>query len=268
MKKLLLYISMVCLLLACNSTPSGVLSEKKMTNLLYEMYLADACNVVKGTVGNSDSVKRQSYRYILHKYKVSVADFDSSMVWYAAHSDKQSKIYDNVNLRMEQLSRDVNAGKYKQIIPVITENDTLDVWQMSRRFEMTAGTFRNKVPFNFNSTHFPKGTALLLTYKLKLNKEDKASGNRFRIRLNYSGKTDSLVSYARKDGIWRTYRVYMPISNKLTLNSIDGSLLECTGNDIHQSAIVDDIHCYRITYANAKRSNKPDKSWWQKIFSR
>jgi hypothetical protein len=245
-----------------------VLSEKKMTNLLYEMYLADAYNALKGTAGNIDSAKRQSYRYILHKYNVSVADFDSSTVWYAVHPDKQSIVYDNVNLRLEKLLKDVNAGKYKQIIPVLTENDTLDVWQMSRRFEMTAGTFRNKIPFSFNSNQFSKGTGLLLTYKLKLNKADQASGNRLRLRVNYSGKMDSLVSYARKDGAWRSYRVYIPISNKLTLNSIDGFLLECTGNDVHQSAIVDDIHCYRITYANAKKLNQPDRSWWQKIFSR
>ncbi|MBP1639730.1 MAG: hypothetical protein H6Q17_1313 [Bacteroidetes bacterium] len=268
MKKLLICFSAVLLLFACNSTPKGVLSEKTMTDVLYDMYLADACNTVKGNVANIDSAKRQSYRYILHKYNVSVADFDSSMVWYAVHPQTQSDVYDKVNLRLQALLKDVNAGKYKQIIPVLTENDTVDVWPMSRRFDLTAGTLRNKVLFHFDSNQFKKGNALLLTYKLKLNKTDQASGNRLKIKVTYSGKTDSLVSYARKDGIWRHYRVYMPISNKLTLNSIDGSLLECSGNDKHQSAIIDDIRSYRIAYANAKKHNQSDKSWWQKLFSK
>jgi len=268
MKKLFVYLSTVCVLLACSSTPKGVLSESKMTNLLYDMYLADACNMQKSNGGSVDSAKRQSYRYILHKYNVSVADFDSSMVWYAIHPEKQTHIYDNINLRLAKLLKEVNAGKYKQIIPVLTENDTVDVWQMPRRYELTAGTFRNKISFYFGNNQFQKGNALLMTYKLKLNKADQASGNRLRIKVTYAGKTDSLVSYARKDGIWRRYRVYLPISNKLSLNSIDGSLLDCTGNDVHQSAIVDDIHCYRITYVDATKAHRANKSWWQKLFSK
>jgi hypothetical protein len=267
MKTIIVYFAAILLLFSCSTTPKGVLPEKKMADVLYEMYLADACNTVKNYGANIDSTKRQSYRYILHKYDVSVAEFDSSTVWYSAHPDKQEHLYDRLTLQMQKLQKDVNVRKYKQITPVLTENDTVEVWQMPRRFDFTTGFIHNKVNFHFDRNLFHKGNGFLLTYRLKLNKEDKAEGNKFLLKVAYSGKTDSLVSYAKKDGQWRSYRVFMPLSPKTEAMTIDGWLLECKGNNMTQSAVITDVHCYRIAYATHK-GGKTSRSWWQKIFSK
>lgn len=263
MRKFLIYFSAVLLLLSCSSKSKGVLSEKKMTNVLYEMYLADACNSIQGSISNVDSAKRQSYRYILHKYDVSVADFDSSMVWYSIHPEEQEQLYEKVTLKLQKLQKDVNAGKYKQKIPTLTENDTIEIWQMPHRFDLVNSMVRNRIPFHFGHIQFKRGNALLMTYRLKVNKADQGTDNKLLIKISYAGKTDSLVSHARKDGIWRNYKAYLPLSSKMDVIAIDGWILACSGNDNHQSAIVDNVHCYRITYVTASRGNKAQKHWWQ-----
>lgn len=266
MKTFLLYSVAALLLFSCNTRPKGVLSESKMSDVLYEIYLSDAVNTVKFKA-NVDSSKRRSYRYILHKNDVSVANFDSSMVWYAAHPDKQEQLYDNVIHRMEELQKDVNAGKLKQIIPVQTENDTIEIWQMQRRFDIT-GVGMNKVPFALEPGIFGARSALLMTYKLKMNKADQSKNGRLMLKVGYAtGKADSLVSYYKKDGSWRTYRVYMPMPDKRKVTSISGCLLDNVENAVSQSTVIDGIQCYCITYANAsKREGR--KTWWQSLWKK
>lgn len=268
MKKLFFYIVAALLVFSCNSRPKGVLSEQKMSKVLYEIYLSDAVHGVRGYTPNLDSAKRQSYRYILHKYNISVADFDSSMTWYAIRPEKQQRVYDKVIQQMQDLQKEVNAGKYKQIVPPLTANDTLDIWQMPRRFDMTANNrMRNRIWLHFDKNLFQKGNALLMTYKIKIDKEDKSVDNKLMLKINYNNKIDSIVTHYKKDGIWRKYRVYVPISRTKNLTAIDGMLLDCKKDNNFQSVIVDDVECYRIAYANAPKNVKK-KNGWQRLFSK
>jgi hypothetical protein len=253
-KRIEFYIIAVSFLFSCTSHPKGVISEKKMTNVLYEMYLSDAVNGIKNQA-DLDSAKRRSYRYILHKYDVSAADFDSSMVWYASQPDKQERLYNRITEKLQSLQVDVAKKKYKQVIPLLTENDTIEIWKMPRRFDMIAGNPRNNITFFFDKTQFQKGSVFLLTYHLKINKDDKSKGNRLIIKTTYANnKVDSLVSYCRNDGAWRKYRVVIPIARNRNLITIGGSLLDCKKDNNHQSAIVKDVSCYRILYAHAAKT--------------
>lgn len=265
MKKGLFYTIAILLLFSCSSRPKGVLSQSKMADVLYEVYLSDAVDAIKFKA-SVDSAKRQSYRYVLHKNNVSLANFDSSMVWYAAHPDEQEKLYDRVIKRMEELQKDVNKGKLKQIYPVYTQNDTLDIWSLERRITV-GGIGMNRIPFSFDPGIFSGKSAVLLTYRLKVNKADKTSNSRMTIKMAYgNGHIDSLVSHYKKDGIWRSYRVFMPVNHKLKLTSISGYLLDNAGATKDQSATFDRIQAYGIVYANASKPKRKN-SWWQ-LFSK
>jgi len=91
---------------ACkNSRPSGVLSEGKMANLLYDYHVALALGQ-----SNSDSVDINTRLYtdaVLRKYDLTQADFDRSMEYYSRHSDALLAVYRRVNARFGTME---NAG--------------------------------------------------------------------------------------------------------------------------------------------------------------
>jgi len=263
MRPFILFILGVLLLTACDSRPHGVLSERKMANVLYDIYLADASSDVKGYYASMDSLKRQNYQFILHKEDVSVAEFDSSVTWYARHSDEHAKLYDRVITRLAALQKDVNAGKYKD--PIRTKNDTLDVWNRPRKFDLKAQEYRDKIFFHFDNSQFKKGDELLLTYLHKIDNVDKSTHKRLLIKVKYTNnKVDSLVSFARNDGKWRRYKVSFPLSRVQNVVSIDGWILDCDSVAGKQSAIVESIRCLRVAYADKQPLlHKKKKHWWQ-----
>lgn len=102
-----LFLLLVLLLFsACkNSRPSGVLSESKMANLLYDYHVALALGQ-----SNSDSADIDTRLYtdaVLRKYDLTQADFDRSMEYYSRHSDALLAVYRRVNARFGTME---NAG--------------------------------------------------------------------------------------------------------------------------------------------------------------
>lgn len=71
-----------------------------MENVLYDIYLADATKDEQYIIFNNDSIrKRALLNDIFTHHKVSEADFDSTLVWYAGHLDKYIKVMEKVNDR-------------------------------------------------------------------------------------------------------------------------------------------------------------------------
>ena len=263
MKSFIAIIVSILLFSACNSRPGGVLSEKKMTNVLYDIYLADATSGVRGFYASADSLKRNNYQYILHKYDVTVAEFDSSVIWYSHHSIEHEQLYDKVIARLEVLQKDVDAGKYKDKVTIRTKNDTLDIWNMPRKFDLTKDTVRNKIFFHIDNSKLHKGDKFLLTYLHQINKVDKSTHKRVLIKVRYSNnKSDSLVSFARNDGRLRRYKISVPLSKTLNVTSIEGWILDCDSVAGKQSALVDSIRCVRVAYATKLPVSKTKKHWW------
>jgi hypothetical protein len=250
MKRIAFILPVVFLLLAaCSPQPHGVMSEKKMSDVLYDMYLADGCVVMKGYTAGADNPRRKNYQFILHKYGITVAEFDSSVVWYAHNLLEYQKVYKLVETRLLALQTDINAGKYKDKFVPKTKVDTLDIWLQKRKYKLTADTVRTQLAFHYNGNQFAPGDKLRLTFSHKIDPVDKSSRRRIYMKVTYmNNKTDSLVMYTANDGRRRTFRLTFPLSSTSAVKWIDGAILAYDSVKGKQSAVVENIRFVRIVY--------------------
>jgi hypothetical protein len=105
----------------CSCRPKDVLSRKEMTNLLYDLHLAEAaCSGVAEPVPESwtkgmapDYFRDMAYQSVLRKHHISEQDFYSSVSWYSRHLRLYSKVYADVRLRMDEFQRKIDLGQFE-----------------------------------------------------------------------------------------------------------------------------------------------------------
>lgn len=81
--------------------PKGILSSRKMRNVLYDLHRAEAILQVEGLYYGHDEELARYYEVVLDKNNVTKAEFDSSLVWYTDHPQLFNKIYPKVMKRCE-----------------------------------------------------------------------------------------------------------------------------------------------------------------------
>ena len=87
-------LKIVCVLLVCvamlGCRPRGVLSNREMREVLYDLHRADGAIQVAGY-----------YKNVLDKHGITQAEFDSSLVWFTDNPQIFNKIYPKVIARLE-----------------------------------------------------------------------------------------------------------------------------------------------------------------------
>lgn len=273
MKRIMFFLGLAGLLLSCSEQPHGVMSEAKMADVIYNLTLANNCLMTKGYMPQNDSLKKKNFEYILHQHHITVAEFDTSAMWYARHSDHYETVYGLVIDKFQKLQQDLNAGKYKDKVIARTKNDTINLWHLPRDFQFPAKNLlkvknppRNKVAFRVEGNMVEKGDKLLMTFLLKINPADRATHQRMWIKVHYIPNiTDSLVSYTRNDGKWRKYTLSFPLSTTRKVNFVEGALLDYTKAKGKQEAVIDSLKFVRISYPPPpppKQVVKKHKPWY------
>jgi len=96
--------------LACTIKPANVLSDKKMENVLFDLYMAEAGMSDNPGIFYNDSAKKQDLlQSVFKKHKTSQAKFDTSLVWYNANLKNYLKINTLVEERYEYRIRQLQA---------------------------------------------------------------------------------------------------------------------------------------------------------------
>jgi len=113
------------LLLACNSTPSGIIPPDKMATVLTDVHLTD------GELGSVAQMPDSIYKYgmarylaIFKKYNTDSAQFNRSYKYYTIHPGVMSDIYDkvfkNITAKNDSLTRLIaknNTAAFKKGTP-------------------------------------------------------------------------------------------------------------------------------------------------------
>ena len=104
--------------------PRGVLSNREMRDVLYDLHRVDGALQVAGySYGHSQEVAGY-YKNVLDEHGITQAQFDSSLVWYTDNPQIFNKIYPKVIERLEEdyerekqlreANRDKRLSKNKQ----------------------------------------------------------------------------------------------------------------------------------------------------------
>ena len=92
-----------CILLAMvGCRPRGVLSNREMRNVLYDLHRADGAIQVAGYNYSHDQEVAGYYKNVLDRHGITQAQFDSSLVWYTDNPQIFNKIYPKVIERLEE----------------------------------------------------------------------------------------------------------------------------------------------------------------------
>ena len=114
-------LKIVCVLLVCvamlGCRPRGVLSNREMRDVLYDLHRTDGAIQVAGYNYSHDQELAGYYKNVLDKHGITQAEFDSSLVWFTDNPQIFNKIYPKVierleaDFKVEEQIRDANREK-------------------------------------------------------------------------------------------------------------------------------------------------------------
>ena len=90
---------LLCIVVGCR--PHGVLSNREMRNVLYDLHRADGAIQVAGYNYSHDQEVVGYYKNVLDRHGITQEQFDSSLVWYTDNPQIFNKIYPKVIERLE-----------------------------------------------------------------------------------------------------------------------------------------------------------------------
>lgn len=118
--------------------PDNIMSPEKMENVLYDYHMAKA--ISSSNVVSGESYKKESYKnYVLEKYGINEAEFDSSLAWYSRHTKDMVDIYTNIEKRIK-----IKSDKVEEVLR-LRENkfiksisaDTANLWGAKQQYQLT-----------------------------------------------------------------------------------------------------------------------------------
>lgn len=126
---LLCFLLLSACMTSCRKTDSsGVLSEGKMEEILYDYHLA--CGLAMQAEADSvDYYTRLYTETVFAKYGIDAATFDHSMEWYARHTEQLGKIYARLAERMGAPSSGSKPQVPGEAGSQNMQGDTLMLWQ-------------------------------------------------------------------------------------------------------------------------------------------
>ena len=244
--QIVLILGFFLLLSACDGRPRGVLDQKDMTKILIDMHKTEAILSERGLSYSRYSSKAPYYNFVLKKYGITQAQFDSSLVWYTKNPKKFGRIYDDVTAQLTKFQKEIKGGKYHAVDTLELAKIKVNIWMQRTKYILTKDSARTHLDFDFPNQGFMYGDTYILKFLLRIAPEDSSVRQRVILRINYAnGKVDSVYKTAYHDSLLRRYTFRFPAIHKLKIKSISGQLLGSSAYKGKLHATVDSIALFR-----------------------
>ena len=138
----LLFLFMV----ACSRAPKGIISEKKMQNLLTDMHLADAIISSDPSNFHNDEEKKALYQSVYDKHRVTEDVYDSSLVWYGKNLDVYMQVYNMALTDVKKKIEELGVIEPEKVL--YANEDTVDIWSIDKYYEFRLSSLSNSLIFN------------------------------------------------------------------------------------------------------------------------
>jgi hypothetical protein len=236
----------IFILSACEGRPKGVLNESKMANVLTEMHKTDATMNEKGLTYGRYYEKAPYYSFILKKYNITQAQFDSSLVWYSKNPRVFSNIYDKVLVNLTGLQKEVKNGKYHPVDTFDLTKMRTNIWNKRIRYVLTKDSARTHLDFVITNNNLLFGDVYVLKFLQRIAPEDSCKKPRIILRINYAnGKTDSVFRTTFNDSLLRKYTFRFRAFRKFKIKSVSGELLASKMYKGKLNVSIDSISLFR-----------------------
>lgn len=218
----ILIISLLGIVSCKPGIPRKYLQPQKMADIMYDYHIAEALH---NTHPTGDTISVRAYQaYILKKYKVSQADFDSSLVYYTRHTKLLEDVYDKIAERLNNESA-LYGGSQLTLGDEITNNsDTSNVWQSSPIQILSPYLSFNRKTFEIKAdTSYHEGDKIILDFDTKFIYQDGVRDGSAVIAVTYSNDSVEVLS----NSLMSSTHYHMQINNdgRLKIKSIRGYFL-------------------------------------------
>ncbi len=147
---------LLCLTVACDKAPRGVIPESTMEKLIVDLELADAYIESHYDQFPNDSSRLVLKQSVMAKYDITPELYDTSLVWYARNMDVYTKVYENAATHLQGMRDNLNgnaAGTRNNAADGLrhsypSQGDSADLWQGPRRWMLTQGMKRGFITFD------------------------------------------------------------------------------------------------------------------------
>ncbi|GAB6122874.1 DUF4296 domain-containing protein [Dysgonomonas termitidis] len=234
-------LAIVILLSSCGRRPRYVMHEDKMTDVLFDMQLAQAI-YRSGSDFSADEKKDALLNGILQKHNITQAELDSSLLWYSDNIEIYNTINDSVASRLRAAS---NA-------------------MTSVRMNVLGRNYSNYLvpPLSFLNEQTPT-----MSFDIDSNKIKTIDLPKFLLRFDVQGvsslqKAEAAVFFTYKDTLVKTI---VPIAENrryiFAKPQLADSLLKNISGYVHVEnkikGISSDVILYNISYLDSITDNKP-----------
>ncbi|RFZ84881.1 DUF4296 domain-containing protein [Mucilaginibacter terrenus] len=121
-KHIIVFFSVLVFLSACKEdTPTGILSENRMVNVLTDMHIADGSLYVVPQIPDSlYKYGAEKYSALFKKHHITSGQFTASLRYYSKQPVQLTEMYDkiaaNVKAKVDSLTKS-NNSKVKNALP-------------------------------------------------------------------------------------------------------------------------------------------------------
>lgn len=232
------------MLSACGKTPSGVLSEKEMRNVMTDMLIAESMVNVEYNTYQNDTVKMALYESVFRKHGINQAVYDSSLVWYGRNLDTYMKIYDRVLADLNK--RVTDLGDIPSDAGTTANGDSVDIWNRFPYLELYPTSVFNGVTFDIKpQTSYTSGS----TFVLGMNVWGVNPGMRYvpEIRLSADQGDTTLVvnNKITQDGYQETILKTLPTKR---INRVYGYIRMDNKDTTYYKVYIDSLSLIRYNY--------------------
>ncbi|HIU54186.1 MAG TPA: DUF4296 domain-containing protein [Candidatus Gallibacteroides avistercoris] len=153
MKNRYSFVAVCCVMLlslfSCVKVPDGILDEKQMEDILYEIHLSEGLEDVMIEDYVSRQKKEILKKGVFAKYKITPEQFDSSLMWYGRNLELYVDVYRKVIKRLEDENERVKKMVEADEMQTLSmRGDTVDIWKKGRTYEFMPTSAYNILPFS------------------------------------------------------------------------------------------------------------------------
>ncbi len=135
-------------IVACSKVPDGILPERKMKDVMIDMYLAEGLITGDGKSYPDSLHKDALYQSVFRKHKITQAVYDSSLVWYGKNLNILMQVYD---LALNDINERVRAlGDVQASASPTSNQDSVNIWPRRDYLILEPKALFNGVVFDIN----------------------------------------------------------------------------------------------------------------------
>jgi len=146
---------------ACSRVPKGIIPERKMQQILTDMYLAEEIINADPYSFRTVEDKKALYQSVFEKHRVTQAIYDSSLIWYGKNLD----IYMQVNnMALTEVTKRIEKiGPIEPETAYSPSKDSVDIWSIGRYHEFYPTALSNVIAFTIrDSEEYSSGSIFVL----------------------------------------------------------------------------------------------------------